>query len=159
MAWKNTVLRRIALAFALFRVAELAAWLALTAESYRLGGLRESTIVLLCQLGPAALMALSVGGFIRRWGPARVLRFGFATQALGMAIAAIGLGGAGGLPRFVGYCGAVIAALAMTTTRPCQSVLQPAIVDDPDELTAGNVLLGWINGAAAFMGPLLAPRR
>ena len=154
VAWKNTVLRRIALAFALFRVAEFAAWLALTAESYRLGGIGESTIVLVCQLAPAAVVALSVGGLIRRWGPARVLQFGFAAQSLGLAIAAIGL--AGGPPRLVGYLGAVLATLAITTTRPCQSVLQPAIVADPDELTAGNVLLGWINGAAAFVGPMIA---
>ena len=142
------------MAFGLFRTAELAAWLTLTADAYQRNGIAGSTAVMVGQLVPAAIFAFGVGGLIRRWGPPRVLRSGLAAQAVGMAVAAVGLSGIG--PRPVGYLGVVVTAIAVTTIRPSVSVLSPSIVTSPDQLTATNLVLGWLDGAAALAGPALA---
>ena len=52
-----------------------------------------------------------------------------------------------------GYVGAVIAATAVTTTRPALSVMTPTLVDGPVELTVANVFSGWLMGAASLAGP------
>ena len=54
------------------------------------------------------------------------------------------------------FAGAIVAASAVTTTRPAQSVLTPTLVDGPDELTAANVLTGLLLGASGLAGPAVA---
>jgi hypothetical protein len=54
------------------------------------------------------------------------------------------------------YVAAVIAAAAVTTTRPAQSTLIPAISATPDQLTAANVVLGWVEAAGITTAGLLA---
>jgi Cyclic nucleotide-binding domain/Major Facilitator Superfamily len=152
-AWRNHSLRRLCLAVAGFRLAELGVWIALTAYAYAAGGVREASAVTIVQLVPAALFALSVGGLIRRHGAGVVLRFGLAVQSIALFVAAAflreGVNGAA-------FAAAVVAASAVTTTRPAQSVLTPTLVDGPDELTAANVLTGLLFGAAGLCGPAAA---
>ena len=150
----NRPLRRTLLAFALFRVAELSVWVALTAYAFEVGGIRESAALLVAQLVPAAIFALCVGALVQRVGPVRVLRAGYAVQTGGLVIAAAVL--AGGGPRLIAYAGAVLAATAVSATRPSQSVLLPSVVDGPAQLTAANVVVGTIDGAAALVGPATA---
>jgi hypothetical protein len=54
------------------------------------------------------------------------------------------------------YVGAIVAATAITTTRPAQSALMPTLVDGPEELTAANVLSGSLHAAAGLVGPATA---
>ncbi len=150
----NGPLRRTLMAFALFRVAELSVWVALTAYAFQVGGIRESATLLVAQLVPAAVFAVAVGGLVHRLGPVRVLRAGYAVQTCGLVIAASVL--AGGGPRLAAYAGAVLAATAVSATRPSQSVLLPSVVDGPVQLTAANVVVGTIDGAAALVGPATA---
>ena len=152
-AWRNAALRRLSLAYAGFRLAELGVWIALIAYAYTAGGVREASAVTVAQLVPATFFALAVGGLIRRHGAVQVLRWGLVAQSAGMIGAAlflrIGDNGAG-------YAAAIVAATAITTTRPSHSALTPGIVDGADELTAANVFSGVLLAAASLAGPAVA---
>ncbi len=149
-AWRNRGLRRLCLATFGFRVAELGVWIALTAYAYTAGGVREASAVMVLELVPATAFALAVGGLIRRHGARQVLRWGLAGQSVSMAAAAVFLHqGANAL----GFAAAVIAATAVTTTRPAHSVLTPGMVEGPDDLTAANVFSGGLVAAGSLAGP------
>ena len=152
-AWQNGALRRLCLAKAGFRLAELAVWIALTAYAYAAGGVREASAVNFAELVPATAFALTVGGLIRRHGAGQVLRWGLAFQSLGMLVAAVLLRDGANVGGFIA---AIVAATAVTTTRPADSVLTPSLVDGPDELTAANVFSGSLVAGAGLVGPAAA---
>jgi hypothetical protein len=152
-AWRDAPIRRLCLAVAGFRLSELAVWIALAAYAYSAGGVREASAVTVAQLVPASVFALFVGAFIRRFGAHQVLRWGLAVQSLSMLVVAVFLH-SGINPA--AFAASVIAATAVTTTRPTQSVLTPTMVDGPDELTAANVLIGALLAGAGLVGPASA---
>jgi MFS family permease len=152
-AWRKPSLRRLCLAGFGFRVSELAVWIALTAYAYTAGGVGEASAVVVAELIPATLFALAVGGLIRRNGAGQVLRWGLVLQSAGMLEAAAFLRQGANVAA---YTGAIVAATAITTTRPAQSALLPNLVDGPEELTAANVLQGTLLGAAGLVGPAVA---
>jgi len=152
-AWHNGALRRVCLATAGFRVAELAVWISLSAYAYAAGGVREASAVTVAQLTPATAFALVTGGLIRRHGAARVLRYGLLVQSAALVIVAVLLHEH---TNAAAFATATLAASAVTTTRPTASVLTPGMVDGPDELTAANVLSGALGAAAGLVGPATA---
>jgi hypothetical protein len=152
-AWRRSSLRSLCLAMFGFRTAELAVWIALAAYAYTAGGVGEASAVVVAELVPATWFALAVGGLIRRNGAGQVLRWGLVLQSVGMLEAAVLLHQGANVAAYVG---AIIAAGAITTTRPAQSALMPTLVDGPEELTAANVLSGSLLAAAGLVGPALA---
>jgi MFS family permease len=152
-AWRHHSLRRLCLAIFGFRVAELAVWISLTAYAYSAGGVGEASAVIVAELVPATAFALAVGGLIRRHGAGQVLRWGLVLQSAGMIEAAVFLHRGANLGAYVG---AIVAATAITTTRPAQSALMPSLVDGPEELTAANVLSGVLLAVAGLVGPAAA---
>jgi MFS family permease len=147
----NPVLRRVGLAYALFEAAEFGIWITLLLFAYRHGGPTASMLMVLVQLIPSIAFAPFVGALSDRRRPSRVLCLAYGSQAVSMG--ALSLAVSVGAPAILVFVLAPLTSLSFTMTRPPQAALLPAIVRSPNELTAANVMSGWIDGAAALVGP------
>jgi MFS family permease len=147
-------LRRLELAFAAFKATESGAWLAILVYAYDLGGAGAAALAALAQLLPAALIAPVAGALADRRGAGRVLAVGYALQASAAAATALAL--LTGQPPVVVLGAAVGLASCLTVTRPAQFVLMAELARDAEQLTAANVLTGWIESLGMLVAPLAA---
>jgi len=69
-------------------------------------------------------------------------------------MAATGAAILAGVP-LAAYAAAVVASTAVTTTRPAQATLIPSLCASPDQLTAANVVVGWVEATAITAAGLL----
>ena len=137
----NRVLVRVLSAYALFVLTEYAVWIAMLVFAYGHGGATIAGLVALVQLVPAAVLAPVGATIADRRSPVVVLAGGYLVQAAAMAATAAAA--FVGVPVAAYACAAVV-SVAVTTTRPAQSVLIPSVATTPDELTAANVVVSWL---------------
>jgi MFS family permease len=140
-------------AYVLFILTEYAVWIAMLVFAYTRGGVTIAGLVAVAQLVPAAVVAPVAASLADRRSPVVLLAGGYLTQAAAMAgTAAAVIAGA----PLAAYAAAAVAATAVTTTRPAQSTLLPSVAATPDQLTAANVVVGWLEAAGVAAAGLLA---
>jgi MFS family permease len=140
----NRALRRVVAGYALFVLTEYSVWIAMLVYAYSRGGAAIAGVVALAQLAPAALLAPVFAALADRRSPVVLLAGGYLVQAAAMAATAAAV--AGGVP-IAAYAAAVVASTAVTATRPAQSTLVPSLAVTPDQLTAANVVVSWVEAA------------
>jgi Cyclic nucleotide-binding domain/Major Facilitator Superfamily len=149
----NRALLRVLAAYLMFTLTEYAVWIAMLVFAYGRGGTAAAGLVAVAQLIPAAVVAPVVAAVADRRSPVVLLGGGYLAQAAAMAATAAAV--SAGAP-LAAYAGAVVAATAVTTTRPAQSALIPSVAATPDQLTAANVVVGWMEAAGVAAAGLLA---
>jgi MFS family permease len=133
---------RVVTAYLLFTLSEYAVWIAVLLYAYSAGGVTEAGLVAIIQLVPAALCAPVLAVRADRGSPRSVMLAGYACQVVGLGVAAVAVDR--GWSSVVVYAGAVLAAMAVTATRPAQAVVLPSLARTARELTAANVALSWV---------------
>ena len=149
----NRSLVRVLLSYALFILTEYSVWVAMLVFAYSRGGATIAGLVAVAQLVPAAVLAPIAAAVADRRSPVVLLAGGYLAQAGAMAATAAAV--IAGAPT-AAYAAAVGAAAAVTTTRPAQSTLIPSVCVTPDQLTAANVVAGWVEAAGIATAGLLA---
>ena len=150
----NPRVRRLELAFGAFNIAEYGVWVAVLVYAYERGGTTAASIVAVAQLLPAGLVAPVAARAVDRKGADKALRAGYCWQCGTCAVTAVLL--LTGAPALTVYAAAILAACAVTATRPAQAALVPVLARDAHELTAITVLSGWVESISVLAGPALA---
>jgi MFS family permease len=149
----NRDLRRVELAFAASRCGELSIWLAMLVYAYAQGGVTESGVVATVLLIPAAAFPPVMGVIGERFALGTVLLAGYVAQAATCAAVAVAL--ALNAHPLIVYALIVGPSVTFTMTRPTQSTFAPALARSPEELTATNVVSGWIESLSMLAAPAL----
>ena len=148
----NRALSRVVAGYALFVLTEYSVWIGMLVYAYAHGGATVAGFVALAQLVPAALFAPAASAIADRRSPVVLLAGGYLAQAAGMAGTAAAV--IAGVP-LAAYAAAVLASTAVTTTRPAQATLIPSLCASPDQLTAANVVVSWVEATAITGAGLL----
>jgi hypothetical protein len=148
----NKALTRVVGGYVLFTLTQYSVWVAMLVYAYRHGGAAVAGLVAVAQLVPAAVLAPIVTAVADRRSPVFLLAGGYLVQAAGMAATAVAV--MAGVP-LAAYAAAVVASAAVTTTRPAQSTLIPSVSVTPDQLTAANVVVSWVEAAGIAAAGLM----
>jgi MFS family permease len=148
----NRPLIRVLSGYALFILTEYAVWIAMLVFAYSHGGATIAGLVAVVQLVPAAVLAPVGAAIADRRSPVVLLAGGYLAQAAAMAATAAAV--FAGVP-VAAYAFAAVASVAVTTTRPAQAALIPSVAVTPDQLTAANVVVSWLEAAGMMVSGLL----
>ena len=148
----NRALLRVVAGYALFTLTEYSVWIAMLVFAYSRGGATVAGLVALAQLVPAAVLAPVTASVADRRSPVALLAGGYLVQAAGMAATAVAVIASAPIAA---YAAAMVASAAVTTTRPAQAALIPSVSVTPDQLTAANVVVGWVEAAGITAAGLL----
>jgi MFS family permease len=151
--FRNPDLRRVELAFIGFTAAEWGTWIAIMVFAYKASGVAAAAGIGVIQLIPAAIFAPFASVLGDRYRRERVLLAGYVLQALSVGATAVAL--LAQAPVSAIYALAALVATSITLTRPAQGSLLPTLARTPQELTAANVAVGWIESLSMFGGPAL----
>ena len=151
---RNAALRRVLLAFAVFRPTESAQWIAILVYAYGEGGTREMGIAALVLLVPTAVLAPFVAQIGDHMHRERALAIGYLAQGSTAALTCVAL--AADAPSAAVYAAATAVNIAISLTRPTHLSILTELAETPSQLTAANALTSTLEGFAVFVGPLLA---
>jgi MFS family permease len=149
----NRPLLRILAAYTLFTLIEYSVWLGMLVYAYSHGGATVAGLVAIVQLIPAAVAAPLMATIADRRSPVFLLAGGYLGLAAATGTAAVAV--VADVP-VAAYAAVVIAAAVETGTRPAQATLIPSVAATPDQLTAANVLVGWVEAAGFAASGLMS---
>jgi predicted MFS family arabinose efflux permease len=150
-AFRNRSLLRLELAFSAFCGAEWGVWVSLVVYAYTRGGATAAGAIAVVQLVPSVLLAPFIGALTDRRRAGRVLSAGYLLQAV--TTGAVALAIALDAPTAAVFALAPLAYLTVAVPRPAQAALLPWVVRSPLELTAANVVSGWVGSGSALVAP------
>ncbi len=153
-AMRREGMRRALLAFGIFRVSEMATWVALLVWAFDHGGATATGVIAVAQMAPAAIAAPLGSALTERMPRPTALRLGYLLQAATNLATAVAL--FLDAPFWSVAVLAGLAASAMTLSRPVHHALVPELAHSPEELTAGNAASTAVEGTADFVGPAVA---
>jgi MFS family permease len=148
----NGALVRVLGAYALFGLSEYSLWLAMLIYAYRHGGATVAGLIAIAQLVPAAIAAPFAAAVADRRSPVVLLAGGYLAQAAGLAATALTV--IAGVP-VAAYVAAVFTATTAITARPAQAALIPSLAVTAHQLTAANVVVGWLESVSVAASGLL----
>ncbi len=150
----SPALRRVQLAWAASLLGHVSIAVALAVYAYRLGGASAVSLIYVLRLVPAAIATPFAAVLGDRFSRAQVLRASNASRF--MLAAAIPAAVVEGESRWLVYALSIGVAVAGTPFRPAQVALLPSLVEQPEQLTAANVVSSTIEGLGFFTGPAVA---
>lgn len=151
---RNRGLRRVLIAFSVFRPFESAQWIAILVYAFGRGGPKEMSLAVVVLLAPSAIAApflSQLGDVVDR---ERALAVGYLVQ--GVSMGAVALAIAMATPAWVVFTFAAGANVAITITRPVHLAILPDLAVSPAELSAANSLTSTIEGVSLLVGPVIA---
>lgn len=146
----NRALRRAQLSFLVFSVAEAGTWVAILVYAYDRGGTAATGLVGLMLTLPAGIVAPMAAALGDRYRRERLLFVGYLTQAVATGATAVAM--LLDAPPGVVYGLALVAIVALTTSRPGHHSLVPTLARTPDEVTAGNSVSSLGEGLGGTIG-------
>ena len=150
---RHPQLRRLELGYAGFAISEHATWLATIMYAYTRGGVGEAGFAAFALLAPAAVVAPIASFAVDRYPSGRVLAVGYTIQSISMIASGVAI--AAEAHTALVYLAAAVAATSITLTRPAIGMLLPSVTRTPADLTAANVIIGFIEYSGMFVGPAL----
>ena len=121
--------------------------------TYDQGGAAAVGLIGVLRLIPAALAAPFLSTLADRMHRERVMIGSDVLRAVLMVAAGLVIAADG--PAIVVYGLVVVTTIAGTVFRPAQAALLPALVRDPRELSAANVVASTVESVGSFAGPAL----
>jgi MFS family permease len=152
-ALRNRSLLLLELSWLTFSGAEWGVWIALMVWAYTHGGAAATSLIVIVQMVPCILVAPYLGVLTDRRRAGRVLFVGY--LVMGASMGGLAAAMAMGAPRFVIFIVAPVMNIALSIPRPAQASLLPSVVRSPLELTAANVVSGWMENASVLVAPAL----
>lgn len=144
----------VELAYLAFIAAEYGTWVAVLVYAYGATGPESVGPVAVIQLVPAAIVAPFAATLGQRVARDRALALSYALLAVLMILTGIAM--ASGAPAPAVYAAAIAAQAALTTVRPIQAAILPALVGTAGQLTSANAVTMIVEGVGQLAGPLAA---
>jgi MFS family permease len=145
-------LRRLELAALGSNIGDWAYGVALAVYAYDQGGAYAVGLTVLARTGAAAIVATPAAALVDRFDRRRVMVAADLVRCVLVAIVAVLA--LAGHPLAV-YSVAVLATMAGVVFEPARAAVMPAVAENPEQLTAANVVHATVLGVATFMGPAI----
>jgi MFS family permease len=147
-------LRRVLVAYGLSRFTEFAGWLAILLVAYEQGGATLVGIAAFAMQLPAIVLVPVLAGFVERLPRGRALALTHAAVAASAGLTALLL--LIDAPLWVVLIGGTATTVAVFAVRPTHFATLPLLSKGPGDLVSANGWSSFMDGAAIFVGFLLA---
>lgn len=152
--FRQPALRRVQLSWGASLLGHVSVAVAVSVYAYGIGGASAVSLVYVIRLVPAAVATPFASVLGDRFDRSRVMLLSNVSRfALAVALAVVSFRN---VTHWAVYALAVAIGVAGTPFRPAQVALLPSLVEEPEQLTAANVVSSTIEGLGFFAGPALA---